>query len=203
MFQVDWTIVPGSNGCMKKWKEELRRRATRNDLIHEMLSRGGTAWYTSSGNSMWPIVRSGDAITLHPTQAVTAGSIHGITKGESNIFVGDVVYASVQPGNEYYCHLVVKKEQRVYLGPHNDWPQTIYWIGNIKGYMNGWCNFEHIHGVCVNVQQPGSVPGSFKERPDPCSIYATVLVLLKAGKNKDAAWEARATEGVSRGSLAD
>ena len=103
-FHDDWTLVHGSSRDHDKWGLEMRLRDDRNCMIREFLEDGRTVWYKSSGNSMWPLVRSGDAIALHPIQAVTADKgKHSIQKEASEICVGDIVFCKVQPNQQYYC----------------------------------------------------------------------------------------------------
>ena len=80
-FHEDWTRVQGSAISTEKWEKELRRRDSRNRLIHQYLVDGRTVFYKSSGNSMWPLVQSDDACTFHPIQAVTdMDGRHAVTK---------------------------------------------------------------------------------------------------------------------------
>ena len=88
-FHEDWTRVPGSSSDDKLFDQERKLRETRNMMLHEYLVDCRSVWYTSTGNSMWPMVQSGDACTFHPIQAVTAvKGRHGINKESSEIDVG-------------------------------------------------------------------------------------------------------------------
>ena len=166
-FHEDWTIVEGSSYDNRKWEQELKRRDKRNLLIHAKLAAGRPAWYMSSGNSMWPLVHSGDACTLHPIQAATA------------IRVGNIVFCLVQTNNLYYTHIVRDIETREWL----DEPK--YCIGNIRGRINGWCFREHIFGVVVNAQTPGG-NGEYYPRPEPQPRFALASWFLKEGRKKEA-----------------
>ena len=93
LLHEDWTRVRGS------WNDPEAR---------ERLQLGRPVWYPSSGNSMWPLVQSGDYCTFHPVQAVTAeGEGYAFTKDASIIKKGDVVFCVVQdsgqPGNTGTC----------------------------------------------------------------------------------------------------
>ena len=96
-FHEDWTIVPGSRYDPEAWEMELRLRDVRNKMIREQLAEGRAVFYKSSGNSMWPLVPSGDACTYHPIQTVTAMDANiKPTKEASELGVGDIVFCQVQ-----------------------------------------------------------------------------------------------------------
>ena len=120
-FHEDWTRV-------KDKGQEYKLRDTRNVMIAEALQDGRPVFYSSSGNSMWPLVQSGDHCQIHPIQAVTADDgVQAIPKEASEIGVGDIVFCQVQRSNQYYTRIVLMI-QRDY---HADEPK--YWIGNVKG----------------------------------------------------------------------
>eukprot|EP00959_Pyramimonas_sp_CCMP1952_P259866 5433143-Pyramimonas_sp.AAC.1 len=50
----------------------MRLRDKRNGMIMQRLVAGVPVFYSSSGNSMWPLAQSGDHCLFHPIQAVTA-----------------------------------------------------------------------------------------------------------------------------------
>ena len=66
LFHTDWTVVPGSHQDPVKWELELRLRDMRNMLLREFLEKGRCVFYTSSGNSMWPLVQSNDNVLVPP-----------------------------------------------------------------------------------------------------------------------------------------
>ena len=174
-FHEDWTIVPGSSWDAEKREQELRLRDARNRLIREYLTEGRAVFYRSSGDSMWPLVQSDDAITLHPIQAVTArDGIHAIQKEASEIGVGDVVFCIVQHSRQYYAHIVLDVEWSYY---HRE---SKYWIGNIRGHYNGWCLREHIFGILVDVQKWHD--GQYYSRPHPKTMFAEVKLLVKENR---------------------
>jgi len=124
--------VEGSRNDPLKKELELRLRDARNRLIREYLTEGRSAFYVSSGNSMWPLVQSDDACNVYPIQAVTAKDcIHAVQKEASDICKGDIVFCQVQPSQQYFAHIVLDVEESWY---HNE-PK--YWIGNIQRYCNG------------------------------------------------------------------
>ncbi len=170
-FHDDCTLVEGSDRDPEKWELELRRRDSRNRLIHQYLVDGRTVFYKSSGNSMWPLVQSNDACTFHPIQAVTAmeGS-HAVRKEASEIGVGEIVFCQVQRSQQYHAHIVLSIERDYHaLEPK-------YWIGNIQQRVNGWCFREHIYGIIVEVQVLWE--GRYYTRPFPKSVYEEVRKLV-------------------------
>ena len=104
-------------------------------MIKKQLLKGENCWFVSSGNSLCPVMHSGDAITLAP-----------IAQGQT-IELGDIVFAEVQYGPRFYVHMVHAIEKDI----RGD--KTKYWIGNIKGWFNGWAYREHIHGKVVSVEK--------------------------------------------------
>ncbi|CAK0808754.1 unnamed protein product, partial [Prorocentrum cordatum] len=107
-LHADWARAPNSYNDPDAREKEMRLRDKRNGMIMERLGAGAPVFYSSSGNSMWPLVQSGDHCLFHPIQAITAmdGSPHIIEKDESPIAVGDVVFCRVQPTHQYYAHFV-------------------------------------------------------------------------------------------------
>ena len=93
-----------------------------------MLKSGRSVQFRSSGDSLKPMVRSGDVTMWEP---VTDHSL---------LEVGEVVFCAVQPGDRFYGHMM--HHIGYYFG-------TKYWnIGNMKDpvHINGWCYAEHIYG---------------------------------------------------------
>ena len=171
-FHEDWTRVEGTDVDLEKWEMELRLREARNRLIHQYLTDGRSVWYKSSGNSMWPLVQSGDACTFHPIQAVTdTDGRRGVRKEASKIGVGDIVFCQVQCSNQYYANIVLKKER------DNDTHRTKYWIGDIKDKYKGWCHREHIYGILVQVKV--KLEGRHYTRPLPKTNFEKVRNLIK------------------------
>ena len=168
-FHDDWTIVPGDDP--DNWEKELKLRDSRNRLLHSYLIDGRTVFYKSSGNSMWPLLQSGDACTFHPIQAVTArDGREGIDKEASEIGVGDVVFCQVQRSQQYYAHIVLSIEHDYHA------KEQKYWIGNIQQRINGWCFREHIFGILAEVQVDWE--GRYYTRPHPKSVYEEVRKLV-------------------------
>ena len=152
-------------------------------MIKDYLLDGRSVWYKSSGNSMWPLVQSGDACTFHPIQAVTAQgkSVHELTKERSEIDVGDIVFCQVQRSQMLYGHIVLRIEHDY----HAQEPK--YWIGNLMQKVNGWCFREHIYGILVEVETEWNERRY--SRPFPKSVYHQVRALVEDYRWNPAAWE--------------
>ena len=108
LFHTDWTQAEGPHDDPDRWARELSLRDSRNMWLREFLELGRKVFYTSSGNSLWPLVQSGDGCVFHPIQAVPAEmGVHGFQKEESPLGVGDIVFCQVQPSCCYYAHIVL------------------------------------------------------------------------------------------------
>ncbi len=182
-YHADWTLVPGSHCDSAKWELELKLRDKRNRLIHEHLTDGRNVFYKSSGNSMWPLVQSGDACLFYPIQAVTAapGDRHSIQKEKSEIGEGDVVFCRVQTSNHHYAHIVFKIQDSVDVRKK----QKQFWIGNILGRCSGWCHARHIYGILAEVQVWGKC--HYCPRPLPKDNFLAVRDLVQKDRWSDAA----------------
>jgi hypothetical protein len=181
-YHQDWTLVEGSDRDPEQWELEHQLRDRRNLLIQKQLVAGLSVFYKSSGQSMWPLVQSGDACTFHPIQAVTAkAGTYSIQKEASKIDVGDVVFCIVQPKRLFYAHLVHQIQQCY----HRKEPK--YFIGNIEGtFYNGWCYREHIFGVLVDVQVFSD--GAYYSRPHPKNLFKTISALVTYDRWNSAAY---------------
>ena len=94
---------------------------------------GRSVQFRSSGNSLYPMVRSGDVTMWEP--------VHD----HSLVEVGEVVFCAVQPRSHFYGHMIHK------IGK---WDGATYWdMGNMKEppHINGWCLAEHIFGRLMEV----------------------------------------------------
>ena len=180
-FHEDWTIVANSHKDPEMWEKELKLRDTRNRMIHDFLRDGRSAFYKSSGSSMWPLIQAGDGCTFHPIQAVTA--MHGrfaVKKKASELSVGDVVFCQVQRSQCYYAHFILSIEHDYHA------KEPKYWIGNLKQEKNGWCFREHIYGILVDVQV--LCEKEYYTRPLPKSVYAEVKNLVAVYRWSKEAW---------------
>ena len=126
-YELDWTIHDGD----EEWEE--RDRAIRDGMIKDLLTSGRSVQYRSTGNSLKPVVYSGDVTMWEPVT------------DHSTLVIGEIVWCVVQPTQRYYGHAIHA------IG---DWDGTTYWlIGNLNDppHMNGWCYAEHIYGVLMEV----------------------------------------------------
>ena len=125
--EVGWTLN-------NDWDVELHNREVRNAMVRDMLLSGRSVQFRSSGDSLKPLVRSGDVTIWEPVHD------HAL------LTFGDVVFCRVQESNRFYGHVI----------HHIDvWPgEDKYWlIGNLKDppYINGWCYAKHIYGHLKDV----------------------------------------------------
>ena len=125
-LDTDWTLSAD-------WAHELRLREERNQIIKDMLLEGKTVGYRQSGWSLWPKVHSNDLCCYMPV------------KFDESVKDDDVVFCEVQPMGHFYAHLVKSKEWS------NERRCYDYWISNLQGRINGWCNIPHIHGKLFQV----------------------------------------------------
>ena len=129
--EVDWTLHPDK-------AEERNLRDMRNRFIKEMLTRGRSCQFRSSGNSLWPKVHSNDVTMWEPVT------------DHSKLMIGHIVFCEVQPeyghGPRFYGHMIHE------ICTWHD--GSTYWkIGNNNKppHINGWCTAEHIYGVLMEV----------------------------------------------------
>ena len=136
-------------------------------------------YYKSSGQSMRPLVQSGDACTFHPIQAVTAKKgKYSIQKVASKIDVGDIVFCQVQPSQQLYAHIVHEVQRHSIQRPK-------YLIGNVQRRINGWCYREHIFGILHDVQVFSG--GGYCSRPFPKKLFEKVSSLVQDDRWNDTA----------------
>ena len=91
-------------------------------MIKELLQKGKNVCYRSSGNSMAPVVKSGDLCEFVPFQEGSSVAY--------SINVGDVVFCAVQPKNRFYAHFVLEKQFDARRG------EQYCIIGNKDGLQN-------------------------------------------------------------------
>lgn len=85
--------------------------------------------YKEAGNSMLPILKSNQAVSLEP---VTEKTI---------LEVGTIVFCKVK-GN-YYTHLISAIRKRN--------GTTEYQISNNHGFVNGWVKLKNIYGKVIKI----------------------------------------------------
>ena len=88
----------------------------------ERLENGETFVTSEKGNSMTPLIKSGQKHKLAPCKL-------------EDVEVGDIVYCKV--AGRYYTHLITAKGQRGLQ------------ISNNHGYVNGWT--KHVYGKVIEV----------------------------------------------------
>ena len=113
------------------------------DIMKHALQEGQPVQFQSSGNSLAPLVWSGDTCFLWPVPP------------DRKILPGDIVFAHVQPRDRYYVHLVWSKEE--YTDPETKVVRPFWTIGNNKkgdkSRVNGWVFRQHIFGYLVKTQR--------------------------------------------------
>jgi hypothetical protein len=117
----------------KDRKTELALRKERNMLIKEKLQAGVSVAYKSSGNSLAPMVMSGDLCEFRP-----------VTK-DADVSLHDIVFCTVHPGQQFHAHIV----------RHKGWDEGrkswYYHIGNASGYLNGCYWVDQIYGKLMTI----------------------------------------------------
>ena len=125
-LDFDWTLH-------SDWSIELKRRDERNKLVKAELQNGNTVAFRSSGNSLDPWVLSGDCCTYAPVT------------DHRDLQQHDVVFCEVQPGDRFFAHII--KQIVVRRG------RPIFYISNLRGKINGYCEKKHIYGKLISVHR--------------------------------------------------
>ncbi len=95
----------------------------------ERVAEGQTVKFRPHGNSMTPLIESGQLVTVEPIDLETA-----------QLAVGDIVLARV------------KGVMRLHLVTAIDLPRRRAQISNNHGLINGWTGFDRVFGKCVKVE---------------------------------------------------
>ena len=104
-----------------------------DEVMEEALKAGATISYRSSGNSLKPLIWSGQVCTLIPVRFA------------ETVNEGDIVFCKVQESGEYYTLKVLSK--RWDGRRHED-----YWmLGNASGNARGLCYLQDIFGKVVDI----------------------------------------------------
>lgn len=90
------------------------------------LQKGETITTSEKGNSMTPLIKSGQEHVLAPVEL-------------ENVEVGDIVYCKVK--GRFYTHLVKAKDSVKGVQ-----------IGNNHGYINGWT--KAVYGKVIKIIKP-------------------------------------------------
>ena len=101
------------------------RRGMQSDIV-EKLKRGETVQFRPHGNSMTPIIKSGQLVTLTPV--IQGGGVE----------VGDAVFCKV--GGRTVLHKVTALRGGQYQ------------ISNAHGHVNGWTMAKNIFGKLTKVE---------------------------------------------------
>lgn len=100
--------------------------ASKASFVAELLSRGKPVKrYKERGNSMLPLLKSNQPVTLTPVDEST------------ELKTDDVVFCYVK--GRYVLHKILYIHGNYHL------------IGNMKGYINGWVSKENIYGVVTHI----------------------------------------------------
>lgn len=97
----------------------------------EKLLDGETVRFRPKGNSMRPMIESGNQVTVEPI------------KDFAEIKKGNVVFCKVK-GN-YYVHLVTATQQKM--------GERRFQIGNYHGHTNGWIGESQLFGKVTKVEE--------------------------------------------------
>ena len=95
------------------------------------LEEGKTVSFRPKGNSMQPIINSGELVTVEPI------------KDYSKVNKNDVVFCKVK--GSHYVHLVTAIQQK--MGGMR------FQIGNNKGHTNGWVGEDQVFGKVTTVDR--------------------------------------------------
>jgi hypothetical protein len=94
--------------------------------IAERVADGETVTFRPNGNSMVPLIHSGDEVVVAPVDPTL-------------VEVGDIVLTRV--AGSVYIHLVKAIEPA----------RRRVQIGNNRGGINGWTGFDRVYGIAVSV----------------------------------------------------
>ena len=108
----------------------------------EKLANGEQVEFRPRGNSMKPLVNSGDLVVVAPFDL------------DTELFVDEIVLCKVK--GKQYLHKIVGKKQLpdvpTTCGPVKVWS---YLIGNNRGHVNGWVFCHSIYGVLLVNKRKG------------------------------------------------
>ena len=129
----DWDYDPTLELDPNDHMKELDNRWRRNEKIKLKLIGGDAVSFRSSGKSLSPLILSNDLCTYEPVVAL------------DQVKVTDVVFCQIPPKMQFHAHLVYRKEWS------DQWGEFAFEIGNIKGWINGWCTLRNVYGKLVGV----------------------------------------------------
>jgi hypothetical protein len=102
----------------------------RENLFIKKLQAGETVQLRSKGNSMTPLINSGDLETIVPVDPETLER-------------GDMVYCKVK--GSVFTHLLTQIKVTS--------KGKMFQISNNHGHVNGWITSKNIYGKCVKVER--------------------------------------------------
>lgn len=101
--------------------------------VVDKLLLGETVQFRPTGNSMEPLIKSKQLVTIEP---------YSLFESWHKLSVGDIVLSKVKGRN--YLHKITALDYS---------NSTIrVQISNNKGYINGWTSLDKIYGVVVKVE---------------------------------------------------
>ncbi|GAA1595001.1 hypothetical protein GCM10009828_020260 [Actinoplanes couchii] len=106
------------------------------------VTAGETVTFRPRGNSMIPLINSGDPVTVAPVRPAA-------------LEVGDIVLARV--AGTTYLHLVSAIDHQ----------RSRVQISNNRGRVNGWTGHPRVHGICVSVAGRPRPRTAGKQRSSP------------------------------------
>lgn len=125
--------MPGLNDGMKNDGTKLIKAAELFSLTDEIIAKGGRAWITVTGNSMYPFLKEGrDSVEL------SKATFEKIKKG-------DIVLIRRITG-VFVLHRVFKKGQ-----------DCFYMIGDAQQWVEGPLKPEQLHAVVTRIKRKGRV----------------------------------------------
>ena len=105
-----------------------------NSGLLEQLRRGELGRFRPHGNSMTPLIKSGQLVTVEPLEL--RGDRAG--RGERFVEIGDAVFCKV--GGRFMLHKVTAFRAGQYQ------------ISNNHGHVNGWTMAKNLFGLVTQVE---------------------------------------------------
>jgi len=128
VFNQDWTMVTD-----RHIEPELQH--ARNDMIKHKLQSGPPDAFRSGGDSLAPLIKSGDVWEYHPVFEA------------SEVEVGDIVFCQVKPTWRYFVHTIKRKTW--------DYEKEAWYftVGKQPGCENSWCWMDEIYGKLKRISR--------------------------------------------------
>jgi len=116
------SIYPSGENLGKMCEEVYTLRSL--DVVNILRSGKTIERYKEAGNSMLPIIRSNQPVTLEPV-------------GERELKVGDIVFCKVR--GSFFTHKITKIRANQYQ------------ISNNHRFVNGWVTRNSIYGIVTKI----------------------------------------------------